>query len=137
MKYQNLFKTLIRSRFLGMYWRAHKTATLTLIQHTVGGGGRFYNMPNQIHMYFYPHLVWKCSTGPVTQAVFCSFNNHCSVINHSDTFSLQCSWLKRVWILICYVLEKKLALCKESRLCLKNKNLPNNLMKRHLQEKIV
>ena len=66
------------------------------------GGGIFDNMPNQIHMYSYSHLIWKYSTWPVTQVVFCSFNNHCSVINHSDTFSLQCSWLKRVWILICY-----------------------------------
>ena len=35
LKYQKLFKTLIRSRFQGMYWCAHKTATLTSIQHTV------------------------------------------------------------------------------------------------------
>ena len=35
LKYQKLFKTLIRSRFQGMYRCAHKTATLTLIQHTV------------------------------------------------------------------------------------------------------
>ena len=35
MKYQKLFKTLNRSRFQGMYWCAHKTATLTSIQHTV------------------------------------------------------------------------------------------------------
>ena len=35
MKYQKLFKTLIRSRFHGMYWCAHKTATLNSIQHTV------------------------------------------------------------------------------------------------------
>ena len=35
MKYQKLFKTLIRSRFQGMYWCAHKTTTLTSIQHTV------------------------------------------------------------------------------------------------------
>ena len=36
MKYQKLFKTLNRSRLQGMYWCAHKTATLTSIQHTVG-----------------------------------------------------------------------------------------------------
>ena len=35
LKYQKLSKTLIRSRFYGMYWCAHKTATLTSIQHTV------------------------------------------------------------------------------------------------------
>ena len=35
LKNQKLFKTLIRSRFQGMYWYAHKTATLTSIQHTV------------------------------------------------------------------------------------------------------
>ena len=35
MKYQKLFKTLIRSRFHGMYWCGHKTATLTSNQHTV------------------------------------------------------------------------------------------------------
>ena len=35
MKYQNLCKTLIRSRFHGMHWCAHKTATLTSIQQTV------------------------------------------------------------------------------------------------------
>ena len=34
-KYQTLFKTLIRNIFQGMYCRAHKTATLTPIQHTV------------------------------------------------------------------------------------------------------
>jgi hypothetical protein len=33
---QKLFKTLITSRFQGMYCCAHKTATLTSIQHTVG-----------------------------------------------------------------------------------------------------
>merc|ERR1712051_513710 len=38
LKYQKLSKTLIRSRFHGMYWCAHKTATLTSIQHTVIGG---------------------------------------------------------------------------------------------------
>ena len=32
-------KTLIRSRFQGIYWRAHKTTTSTSIQHTVCGGG--------------------------------------------------------------------------------------------------
>merc|ERR1712051_827323 len=35
LKYQKLSKTLIRSRFHGMHWCAHKTATLTSIQHTV------------------------------------------------------------------------------------------------------
>ena len=35
MKYQKLSKTLITSRFHGIYWCAHKTATLTSIQHTV------------------------------------------------------------------------------------------------------
>ena len=35
MKCQKLLKTLIRSRFQDKYWRAHKTATLTSIQHTV------------------------------------------------------------------------------------------------------
>ena len=35
LKYQKLFKTLIRSKFQGMCWCAHKTATLTSIQHTV------------------------------------------------------------------------------------------------------
>ena len=30
-----IIKTLIIGRFQGMYWRAHKTATLTSIQHTV------------------------------------------------------------------------------------------------------
>ena len=30
-----IFKTLIISRFHGIYWRAHKIDTLTLIQHTV------------------------------------------------------------------------------------------------------
>ena len=35
LKYKKIFKTLIISRFQGMYWRAHKTATLTAIQHTV------------------------------------------------------------------------------------------------------
>ena len=34
LKYQKLFKTLIMSRFQGMYWHAHKIATLTSIQHT-------------------------------------------------------------------------------------------------------
>ena len=38
-KYQKTFKTLIRTRLQGMYWHAHKTATLTSIQHTVGEGG--------------------------------------------------------------------------------------------------
>ena len=33
LKHQKLFKTLIRIRFQGMYWCAHKTATLTSIQH--------------------------------------------------------------------------------------------------------
>ena len=33
-----LSKTLIKSRFQVMYWCAHKTATLTSIQHTVPGG---------------------------------------------------------------------------------------------------
>ena len=32
---QKLFKTLLISRIQAMYWRAHKTATLTSIQHTV------------------------------------------------------------------------------------------------------
>ena len=36
LKYQKLFKTLIRSRFQGMYWCAHKTATLISNQHTGG-----------------------------------------------------------------------------------------------------
>ena len=35
LKYQKLFKTLIKSRFQGMYRCAHKTATLTSIQHTM------------------------------------------------------------------------------------------------------
>ena len=35
LKYQKSFKTMIRSRFHGMYWHAHKTATLTSFQHTV------------------------------------------------------------------------------------------------------
>ena len=34
-KYQKLFKTLIRNIFQDMYCRAHKTAILTPIQHTV------------------------------------------------------------------------------------------------------
>ena len=34
-KYQTLFKTLIRNIFKGIYCCAHKTATLTSIQHTV------------------------------------------------------------------------------------------------------
>ena len=38
LKHQKLRKTLIRSRVHGMYWCAHKTATLTSIQHTVIGG---------------------------------------------------------------------------------------------------
>ena len=33
-------KTLIRSRFQGMYWCSHKTTTLTSIQHTVEGGNQ-------------------------------------------------------------------------------------------------
>ena len=38
MKYQKWFKTLNRSRFQAMHcWCAHKTATLTSIQHTVPG----------------------------------------------------------------------------------------------------
>ena len=36
-KYQKLFKTLIKNIFQGMYCRAHETATLTPIIHTVGG----------------------------------------------------------------------------------------------------
>ena len=32
-----LFKTLIKNNYLCMYWSAHKTATLTSIQHTVEG----------------------------------------------------------------------------------------------------
>ena len=32
LEYQKLFKTLPRSRIQAMYWRAHKTATLTSIQ---------------------------------------------------------------------------------------------------------
>ena len=39
LNYQKLVKTLIISRFQGIYCRAHKTATLTPIQHTVGGMG--------------------------------------------------------------------------------------------------
>ena len=39
LKYQKLFKTLIRSWFQRMHWCAHKTATLTSIQHTALGGG--------------------------------------------------------------------------------------------------
>ena len=35
LKYQKIFKIMIRSRFHGMYWRAHKTATLTSFQRTV------------------------------------------------------------------------------------------------------
>ena len=38
LKYQKLIKYMIRSRIQGMYWCAHKTATLTSFQHTVGGG---------------------------------------------------------------------------------------------------
>jgi hypothetical protein len=38
LKYQKLFKNVIRSTFQGMYWSAFKTATLTSIQHTVIGG---------------------------------------------------------------------------------------------------
>ena len=34
-KYKKICKTLIRSRFYGKYWCAHKTATFTSIQHTV------------------------------------------------------------------------------------------------------
>ena len=30
-----VFETLIKSKFQGMYWCAHKTTTLTSIQHTV------------------------------------------------------------------------------------------------------
>ena len=37
LKYQKLFKTMIRSGFQGIYWCAHKTATLTSIQFTVRG----------------------------------------------------------------------------------------------------
>ena len=37
-KYQILFKTLIRNIFMDMDCRAHKTATLTSIQHTVEEG---------------------------------------------------------------------------------------------------
>ena len=37
-KYQIFFKTLIR-KFQDMYCHAHKTATLTPIQHAVVGGG--------------------------------------------------------------------------------------------------
>ena len=40
MKYQKLFKTLIIGIFQDMYCCAHKTATLTSIQHTVRGGGQ-------------------------------------------------------------------------------------------------
>ena len=40
LKYQNLFKTLIISRFQGQYCHTHKTATLTPIQHTVPPGGK-------------------------------------------------------------------------------------------------
>ena len=32
---QRLLKTLIVSRFQGMYWCAHETTTLTAIKHTV------------------------------------------------------------------------------------------------------
>jgi hypothetical protein len=35
LKYKKIFKTLIISRFQGTYCCAHKTATLTSIQHTV------------------------------------------------------------------------------------------------------
>ena len=35
MEYQKLFKTMIRSTFQGMYWRAHETATLTSFERTV------------------------------------------------------------------------------------------------------
>ena len=39
---------MIRSRFQGMYWQAHKTATLTSFQHTVqGGGSRYVGAPCQ------------------------------------------------------------------------------------------
>ena len=39
LKYQKWLNTLIKNKFQGMYWCAHKTATLTSIQNTVGGGG--------------------------------------------------------------------------------------------------
>ena len=37
-KYQKIFKTLIRNIFQEMDYCAHKSATLTSIQHTVGEG---------------------------------------------------------------------------------------------------
>ena len=45
-KYQKLFKTLIRNIFQDMYCRAHKTATLTPIQHT--GPPRFSDLPTAL-----------------------------------------------------------------------------------------
>ena len=47
MKYQKLCKTLIRSRCHGIYWCAHKPATLTSIQHTVPPSKKIKKMRNQ------------------------------------------------------------------------------------------
>ena len=46
-----LFKTLIINRFQGIYFCAHKTATLTSIQHTVPGGLEWRPWPSQILVY--------------------------------------------------------------------------------------
>ena len=64
LKYQKLFKTLIRSRFQGMYWRAHKTANLTSIQHTVPPlpllriWHSLWKAPNQTFVRFSTSLQW-------------------------------------------------------------------------------
>ena len=56
MKYQKLCKTLIRSRFHGMYWCAHKTATLTSIQNTVPPP--FWRLHNPLCHNLHTH-IWK------------------------------------------------------------------------------
>ena len=46
-------KTLIRSRFQGMYWCAHKITTITSIQHTVTPPPPpFSDLPLALHMKF-------------------------------------------------------------------------------------
>ena len=63
-KYQKLFKTLIRSRFQDMYWCAHKTVTLTSIQHTVLGWLHVYSgrMEGRSSKCVLCSSIWRIST---------------------------------------------------------------------------
>ena len=78
LKYQKLFKTIIRSRFQGMYWRAHKTATLTSFQRTVPPSG-FSNQTLCICMWFHDiielNISWKSECGFKMDLHHCLFIN--------------------------------------------------------------